>query len=245
MNNLSELIANLSAERRELLGRMIKERETNAEGSRGCIPRLRDPEALSPLSFAQERLWFLHQLNPAQATYNVPVAIRLRGPLNLDAFKSGIAEIVRRHSVLRATFEIIDGKSVQKIGAAAPIDIPIIDLRSLAPSEREAEARRLLEEKALEPFDLGRGPLLRASMLRLGDEERIALILLHHIIFDGWSVGIFLDELMTLYGSCAKDDPSPLPDPPAQYSDFAQWQRERLTPQALGAQLDFWRRHLG
>jgi amino acid adenylation domain-containing protein len=245
MNNLSELIANLSAERRELLGRMIKERETDAAGLRGRISRRRDPEALSPLSFAQERLWFLHQLNPAQATYNAPIVIRLRGPFNLDAFKNGIAEIVRRHSVLRATFETIDGKSVQKIGALEPIDIPIIDLRSLAPSEREAEARRLLEEKALAPFDLGRGPLLRVSMLRLGDEERIALILLHHIIFDGWSLGIFLDELMTLYGSCAKDDPSPLPDPPAQYSDFAQWQRERLTPQALEAQLDFWKRRLG
>ncbi len=245
MNNLSERIANLSAERRELLGRMIKEQGTGAADLSGGIPRRHDPEALSPLSFAQERLWFLYHMEPEQATYNAPVTIRLRGQFNFDAFKRGLAEVVRRHSVLRATFEIIGGKAVQKIGSAGPIDIPFIDLRRLAPPEREAEARRMAEKEVSAPFDLRRGPLLRASMLRLGDDEHIALIMLHHIVFDGWSLGIFLDELMTLYGSCAKDDPSPLPDPPAQYSDFAQWERERLTPQALEVQLDFWRRRLG
>ena len=245
MNNLSERIANLSAERRELLERMLKERETGGADFRGGVPRRPDQENLSPLSFAQERLWFLYNAEPGQATYNAPVVIRLRGPFNLDAFKRGLAEVVRRHSVLRATFEIIDGKSVQKVGAAGPIDIQIIDLRGLTPPEREAEASRLVEEKASAPFDLRRGPLLRATLLRLGDEERVAVISLHHIVSDGWSVGIFLDELMTLYSSCAKDEPSPLPDSPAQYADFAQWERERFTPQALEAHLDFWKRRLG
>jgi hypothetical protein len=120
MNNLSERIANLSAERRELLERMLKERDAAAADLRGGIPCRPDPAALSPLSFEQERLWFLYHMETGQGAYNAPVAIRLRGPFNFDAFKRGLEEVARRHSVLRATFEIINGKSVQKIGAGTP-----------------------------------------------------------------------------------------------------------------------------
>jgi amino acid adenylation domain-containing protein len=244
MSNVSHRIASLSVEKRELLARLMKEKGAATRVGRR-IPRRPDPEAPAPLSFAQERLWFLEQLEPGNAVYNAPAAMRLRGQLDTDYLERSLTEVVRRHSVLRTTFEFTDGESVQKIAPARPQRIPLNDLSYLPPAEREAELRRLIEENALSPFDLTRGPLLRASLLRLSEEEHVLLCSLHHIIFDGWSLGILIDELTTIYMDYLRGETPALAEPPAQYADFAVWQRERLSGDALEEQLDFWRRQLG
>jgi amino acid adenylation domain-containing protein len=197
-----------------------------------------------PLSFAQQRLWFLEQLERPGALYIVPVAVRLRGRLNVGALERALGEVVRRHEVLRTTFASEGGSPLQVVTPSRALSLPVNDLRGLAGAEREAEARRLAAEEAQRPFDLGAGPLLRAALLRLGEEEHVALLTMHHIICDGWSVGALIDELSALYGAFSQGQPSPLEEPPVQYADYAAWQRGWLEGEALERQLDYWRRHL-
>ncbi|HEX6863967.1 MAG TPA: amino acid adenylation domain-containing protein, partial [Thermoanaerobaculia bacterium] len=182
-----------------------------------------------PLSFAQERLWFLDQMEPGSAAYNMPFAARLDGELDIEAFRQALEGIVQRHEALRTTFQAgSDGRPVQIIAAPAPLALPVIDLSA-------GEVQYRLEAEARLPFDLARGPLLRALLLRLGPESHVALVVQHHIVSDGWSIGVFLRELSALY------EGSPLPDLPVQYADYAVWQRS--WPR-LDAQLAWWRERL-
>jgi amino acid adenylation domain-containing protein len=197
-----------------------------------------------PASFAQQRLWFLEQLEPSSAAYNIPVAVRLRGRLNRDALTRALNEVVRRHEALRTTFATSDNQPVQVIADHRPRPLPLIDLCGLGPRERAAEAQRLSDAEARRPFDLSRGPLLRASLLRLGEREHVALLTLHHIISDRWSCSVLLRELTTLYEAFCGGRESPLSELPIQYADFALWQREWLRGDVLREQLDYWKGQL-
>ncbi|HEX2191293.1 MAG TPA: condensation domain-containing protein, partial [Longimicrobiaceae bacterium] len=203
-----------------------------------------------PLSFAQERLWFLHQMEPEGAGYNMPWSGRLRGCLDACALERALGELVRRHEALRTTFRPVEQGAVQIVHPAAPARLPVLDLTGLAPRAREDEARRLAREDAARPFDLERGPLLRATLVRLSDEEHVLLLTMHHIVSDGWSMGVLFRELFTLYESLSRPSgaagpASPLPPLAVQYADFAVWQRSWLRGEVLRRQLDWWRERLG
>ena len=195
-----------------------------------------------PLSFAQQRLWFVDQLDPGSPLYNIPLAVELKGNLNVAVLQRSLNEVIRRHEVLRTTFAMIDHEPVQIIAPDLSLTLPEIDLENLP--DPEVEARRLVNAEAGKPFDLARGPLMRASLLRLSAKKHIALLTLHHIISDGWSMDVLLRELTTLYAAYSKGAPSPLPELPIQYVDFAQWQRQWLTGEVLEKQLSYWKRQL-
>jgi amino acid adenylation domain-containing protein len=197
-----------------------------------------------PLSFAQQRLWLLDRLNPGGAPYNIPLARRLSGPLNTAALEQRLNEIIRRHEVLRTTFLVSDGRPVQVIATALTVSLPVIDLRELPAADREAEAQRLTTREAQRPFDLARGPLVRPTVLRLGDADHVLLLSLHHIVSDGWSMDVLFQELVTLYGAFCVGWPSPLPELPIQYADYAVWQRQRWQGGELDAQVAYWKQRL-
>ncbi len=204
---------------------------------------LRRKEELPP-SFGQESLWFLDQVEPGIALYNMPMAFRLAGHLDQSVLARSLTEIMRRHEVLRTTFGTEDGRPVQVIGPAQPVSLPLVDLRHLPEAEREAEARRHTEEEARRPFDLSRGPMLRATLFRLADEDHVFLMTTHQIACDGWSRGILYQELATLYGNFVTGHPADLPALPVQYADYAAWQRQRFQGEIRDAQLAYWRRQL-
>jgi amino acid adenylation domain-containing protein len=198
-----------------------------------------------PLSFAQQRLWFLDQLEPGSPLYNVSVAVRLSGQLNREALQLTLDEIVRRHESLRTTFALNGGNQpVQVINAPRRLELLQYDLSGLAPEAGEAEAARLIAELAQRPYELSRGPLLRAQLLRLGEEEQILSVAMHHIVTDAWSMGVLVKEVATLYPAYVEGRPSPLPEPAIQYADFAHWQREWLQGAVLDEQLSYWREQL-
>jgi acyl carrier protein len=200
-----------------------------------------------PLSFAQQRLWFLDQFVPENPFYNIPGAIGLEGRLSVDALERAVNEIIRRHEVLRTRFEAEDGKPLQVIDPWEPRRLLIEDLTSLAMEEREGEVGRIVREEAVKVFDLRRGPLLRVKLLRLGEEEHMLLYTMHHIVSDVWSIGILVGELGALYRAYSMGgagDESPLPELPIQYADYAVWQRNWLQGEALERQLSYWREQL-
>jgi amino acid adenylation domain-containing protein len=197
-----------------------------------------------PLSFAQERLWFLDRLEPGSARYNVASALRLEGALDAGALERALREVVRRHEVLRTTFALQDGEPVQVVHDAVEIRLPVEDLRAIPADEREAEARREAAAEARKPFDLQRGPVLRARLLRLGGEEHVLLLTLHHIVSDAWTQGILDGELTRLYEAFRRGAPSPLRELPIQYADHAAWQRRWLAGEALEKQLGYWKAQL-
>ena len=189
-----------------------------------------------PMSFSQQRLWFLDQLEPNSASYNIPAALRLTGRLNVEALKQSLNEIVARHEVLRTTFATMDEEPVQVVAPMQEGDLSVVNLEPLPAEERETTVQRLADEEAQRPFDLRHGPLLRVTLLRLSDESHVLLVTMHHIISDGWSMGIFTNEVVTLYDAFAQNKPSPLPELPIQYADFAEWQREWLSGETLERQ---------
>ena len=195
----------------------------------------REEERL-PLSFAQERLWFLEQLEPGQSIYNIPAAVRMTGPLHMTGFRDAITEVVRRHESLRTVFPIVGVESVQEIQPASPVYCALVDLRSVA---RDTIERVALEE-ARRPFDLVQGPLLRVTVVRRGEDEHIVLFSIHHIAGDGWSVGVLIRELSTLYDAFLKGRPSPLVELPMQYADFALWQRRWHEGPGYKQHLKYW-----
>ncbi|MDH7486312.1 MAG: amino acid adenylation domain-containing protein [Anaerolineae bacterium] len=200
---------------------------------------------ISPLSFAQERVWFLERLEPGRALYNVPeVTFRLRGPLDVAVLERSLNEIVRRHETLRTTFGQVDGRPVQVIHPSRQLTLPVVSLEHLPLEQREAEARRLAAEEVMRPFDLARGPLFRAVLLRLATDDHVLILPMHHIIADGWSIGILLRELAALYTAFSKGQPSPLPELPIQYADYAAWQRETLQGAFLEQEVAYWRQQL-
>ncbi|HEX3130157.1 MAG TPA: amino acid adenylation domain-containing protein [Thermoanaerobaculia bacterium] len=189
-----------------------------------------------PLSFAQERLWFLEQLEPGGSAYNLPLALRLSGPLDVAALAEGFRGIVRRHEALRTTFPASNGRPVQRIAFEVDLKLPVIDLSGLA--EKETELRQLAAEEAARPFDLVEGPVLRTLLVRLDEREHACLATLHHIAGDAWSLGVLVRDMAALYIG------KPLPELPVQYADFAVWQRGQLSGEALESQLVWWREAL-
>lgn len=196
------------------------------------------------LSIAQERLWFLDQLAPGMTAYNIPKAFRLTGRLDVTALAQSLNEIVRRHEVLRTTFTAIDGRPVQSIASTLTLPLPVVNLSGLPEAERENRAQQLAIEEARQSFDLAQGPLLRAAILQLGEQDYIFLLTMHHIVSDGWSMGGLFRELAALYAAFSTGKPSPLPELPIQYADFAHWQRQWLQGEALQTQLTYWTKQL-
>ncbi|WP_155968552.1 alpha/beta fold hydrolase [Kamptonema formosum] len=197
-----------------------------------------------PLSFAQARMWFFEQLEPENPAYNRPVALRLTGKLNVAALEQSLNEIVRRHEVLRASFPAVDGVPVGAIAPNLSLSLLVTDISDLPERERKVEADRRLAEDAQRPFDLARGPLVRATLLPLSSEDHRLLLAMHHTVFDGWSVGVLLQELGELYEAFSTGNPSPLPALPVQYADFTVWQQQWLVGEVLESQLAYWKKQL-
>ena len=235
-------IAELSAEQRELLELLMREEQLDASNL-PIGPASIEQDAL-PLSFAQERLWFIDRLTPESPAYNIYIGARTKGALNIATLQQCFAEIVRRHEVLRATFTSVEGRPVQVVTPAVSPAFAYVDLSDLSAGEFEAQARRLALQEARRPFDLTRGPLLRVTLLGHSTHEHILLLTMHHIISDAWSMSILGDEVSRLYQSYSTGVPSTLSELKIQYSDYAAWQRSTLQGEVLDSQLEYWQRQL-
>src|ERR1022692_53973 len=217
--------------------------ETASEQPSQVTPRA--PGATLPLTFAQQQLWLHAQLAPNTALYNEPLTVRHRGPLNVPVLRRAFSEIVRRHEAWRTIFPVVDGEPEQRVLPPFAVELPEIDLRALSSAEREQEAVRLAAADARLPFDLARGPLFRAKLVRLDEEEHRLYVTLHHLIFDGFSgYRVFLPELVALYDAFSQGQSSPLPDLPFQIGDYALWQRERTQGPELEPHMQYWRKQL-
>jgi hypothetical protein len=231
----------LSTKQRQLLEARLREKREHSRVP--TIPRREGSDAL-PLSFAQERFWVLDQLDPGGAEYNIPLCLRLKGQLDEGILKECLNRIVARHESLRTRFLAEDGRPRQSISSATPLEIPLVDATTFPEARREAEVMRLCVAEVSRPFELRQGPLLRAKLLRLGQEDHILAVTMHHIASDEWSVGVLLRELKTLYQALCSGTPSPLAELPIQYADYAIWQRELLSGEVLERQLDYWKNQL-
>ncbi|MET0500480.1 MAG: amino acid adenylation domain-containing protein, partial [Candidatus Binatia bacterium] len=243
---LGEVIADLTPEQQALLMLRLRKNAFKRAKQELPVPPIqpvsRNQEL--PLSFAQQRLWFLDQYEPNSSLYNIPGALRLRGFLDVAALEQSLNEIIRRHESLRTTFSMVDGDAVQVIAPAAGQSLAVVDLRDHPEGEREEEARRLVSEEARRAFDLAQGPLFRSKLVRLGEEDHVLLLTMHHIVSDGWSMGVLYGELSMLYRAFINGEPSPLPELPIQYADFAVWQRKWLQGEVLESQLSYWKKQL-
>jgi amino acid adenylation domain-containing protein len=202
-------------------------------------------QAEYPFSFAQQRLWFIEQLQPNTATYNVPVALRLVGSLDVSALGDSINEIVQRHQVLRTTFVSVQGQPMPVVAPSLHIPLLLVDLETLSPRAQEQEVASRATAEAQMPFDLATGPLIRAQLLRLNAETHVLLLNMHHIVTDGWSMLVFTRELAALYEALTTSQSGPLPELTLQYADFAHWQQEQLRAGEFEAQIAYWQRKLG
>ena len=241
MDNLEQLIGNLSPEKRAQLEAWLLEPSGVPKIDDTIPPR---PTGSYSLSFAQQRLWFLAQLEPDNPFYNVPRAMRVRGILNLEAFRKAFQAIIVRHEVLRTVIVSQDGDPVQTVTDNNLRDIPFVDLRRLGPAEREAELLRLLGNEARRPFDLSQDLMLRVHLFQLAEDEHVLLLVTHHIASDAWSTRIFVQEVSALYDAFAAGRPSPLSELAIQYADYALWQRGRLQGPFLEQQLAYWKKQL-
>jgi len=238
----SQAIAALSLEKRQLFDLLLKQRKLgNASLSHIPIGQENDP---APLSFPQQRLWFLEQWEPGTAAYNISAAIRLSGPLDVRALERSLGGIVRRHAALRTSLVAERGEPVQVVAEECAIALSLDNLEAVARELRAAEAERLAREEARQPFDLARGPLLRARLLRLDEREHVLVLTLHHIVCDAWSMAIFGRELAALYAGEIEHRAAELPTLPLQYPDYARWQRRWLTGSRLEQGLEYWSRQL-
>ncbi|MET0400101.1 MAG: condensation domain-containing protein, partial [Longimicrobiaceae bacterium] len=210
------------------------------------LPGMEDEEEVFvfPLSFAQQRLWFVDQMDPGNPLYNVPTVLHLEGALDADALGRALGEIVRRHEVLRTVFEVEEGEPVQVVLPWRPLELPVTDLGAYSDADRQEELDRRALAEGRRAFDLTAGPLFHAELLRLAPDEHALFLTMHHIVSDAWSIGVLLREIGVLYEAFARGEESPLDDLPIQYADFAVWQRERLSGERLEAQLAYWRDQL-
>lgn len=232
MSNTHKDITVLSAEqKRALLAELLQKKASQSR--------------LFPLSFAQQRLWFLDQLEPNTSSYNIPTAVSLAGTLNIAALQQTLNEIVRRHEALRTSFEVVEGQPVQVIAPTLTLALPLVNLQEFSEFERDEEVLRLAKQEAQQPFDLTQCPLLRATLLQLSDTEYVLLFTMHHIISDGWSITLLIQEVATLYTAFSTGKPSPLAELPIHYADFAVWQRQWLQGERLDAQLAYWQQQIG
>lgn len=231
MTDLAKLAASLPFEKRMLLVEQLKQ-----NGSRlNCFP----------LSYAQRRLWFLEQLEPGSPSYNIPLVVSVDGRFDVAAAEESLNEIVRRHETLRTTFTSIEGHPFQIVGRAEPLSLAVIDLCELPEVNREREAMRLATEETRKPFALDCGPLVRARFFKLSPERNIALMVIHHIVSDGWSVGVLLREFASLYQAITEGKPNPLKPFQVQYADYACWQQQWMLGGEPEKDLAYWRRQLG
>ncbi len=206
-----------------------------------AIPR--QARQVAPLSFGQQRLWFINQLNPATPVHNIPVAIELNGRLDINIIERCLNEIVQRHEALRTTIQATDGKPVQVISKSLTVELPVIDVTNLRKSDQEIEVEQIKSAEAHQPFEIASGPLLRSKLVRLSQNRNILLLTMHHIISDGWSIGVLLRALGILYETYIAGGTPSLPDLPIQYADFALWQRQSLEGYFDG-QLSYWKQQL-
>jgi amino acid adenylation domain-containing protein len=235
-------IKELSPQKRAVLEKLLQDQKTLV--SRSSPLGRRSGTGPPPLSYAQERLWFLDQLMPGNTLFNLCSTYRMEEAIDEIVFERSLNEIVRRHESLRTTFKAINGEPFQLVAPTLRLSLPVVDLRHLPESERESEALRLATEEAQRPFNLARGPLLRSMLLRTDDEDYVFVLTMHHIISDGWSMGLFWSELSTLWEAFANGEASPLPELPIQYADFPAWQRDRLQAAVLKEQMAYWKKQL-
>src|ERR1051325_8870121 len=217
-----------------------------AEGKRLLLAELLRKKAQRPkyypLSFAQQRMWFLDQMEPGTSAVNMPSALRLSGELNVRALEQSLNEVVRRHAILRTVFVAGDERPQQVVQAFKPSKLAVFDLSDLPSEQREAETRQLIARETQQPFDLRQGPVWRARLVRLGAAEHVLLFTMHPIVSDGWSMEILTREVSALYAAYAAGEESPLPELPIQYADYAVWQRQWLQGEVLEEQLGYWRK---
>jgi amino acid adenylation domain-containing protein/non-ribosomal peptide synthase protein (TIGR01720 family) len=240
LTGLSKRLAGLSPEKRQKLEELLRA-ERNA-GS--AMQRREDPFAPQPLSFAQQRLWFLTEIQSEEYAYNIPAGFYIDGALDVGALERAVNEIVRRHETLRTRFEVIDGRPMQIVRPFETRPIARIDLTDRAPDERQRALERVAVEEAKRPFDLLAGDLVRVTLAKLEPERYALLFVFHHIVYDVWSIGVLVRELVALYEAFTNGRPSPLPDLVVQYADYARWQREQLVDETLERHVAYWREQL-
>jgi Condensation domain len=232
------------AKRKQLLEGYLHMRPESSPARQTAVAPRRDNSAL-PLTSAQQQLWLHAQLAPDTSLYNEPLTVRRKGPLDVSALERSFTEIISRHEAWRTTVPVVDGQPLQRVEPPFEIKLPLIDLRRIPLAEREGEAMRQAAEDARQPFDLARGPLFRARLVCLGDEDYRLFITLHHLIFDGFSgYRVFLPELAGLYEAFSQGKPSPLPALPFQFADYALQQKEWESSDTLARQMDYWRHQL-
>ncbi|HEY9862090.1 MAG TPA: condensation domain-containing protein, partial [Candidatus Obscuribacterales bacterium] len=242
MNDLAKRIAALSPEQRELFEQRLKQREQASQGL--TIPRRQSGNSL-PLSFDQERIWFFEQLEPNSCLYNMPFAVRLEGSLNAIALQQSFGAIIQRHESLRTTFTTQNGQPIQVVHPTLDCQLEMREIRIQTPDQsQESAIASLLLQASQRPFDLARGPLLRAVLLRINATQHILLVVLHHLIADGWSRGVFIEELAAFYEAFNRQAPVSLPELLIQYGDVAVWQRQWQTGEAAKSQLTYWQQQL-
>lgn len=244
MSDVSSRLASLSPEERAALVMQLKRKSRRVEDRMDNAIKPRADRVEAPLSFAQQRLWFLHQLDPTSSAYHLPVYYRLGGQLNVIALEQSLNEIVRRHEILRTVFAERNDTPYQIVQPSLHVHLPVIDLTAYPKAQSESEIELFIETETARPFSLQDGPLLRATLLKLADDDHGLFIAFHHIVTDGWSMDIFMNELLTLYEAFSADKPSPLAELPLQYGDFAAWQRESITDETLATQLAYWKQQL-
>jgi amino acid adenylation domain-containing protein len=243
MSDLSRRIANLPPEKRAMLeARLLREKAAGAPAP--SIPR-RGERGPSPLSFAQQRLWFLDQLDPGKPYYNLPLALRFTGELDVPALSRALDAIVARHEVLRTTFSTRDGEPLQVIGPPRRVALERRSLSGASEGDRTEALRRTLADELGRPFDLTRDSMLRATLVQEGDRSHVLLLMMHHIASDGWSIGALLGELAAFYEANRSGSEPSVPDLPIQYADYAVWQREWLRGGVEQSQLAYWKECLG
>ena len=243
MTNLAAEIARLDPRKQALLERLMAQ-ETKSAAPQRSIPRRPDRTAPVALSAAQERLWFLDHLVPGNPAYNMPASFRLTGEILPAALRAALNGIARRHEALRTTFVTLHGQPLQVVAPDLEVELAVVDLSGLEASMREAVSARLAAAESLVPFALAIGPLFRASLLRLHAAEHVLLVTVHHIVSDGWSMGVLFRELESLYGAVLGEGAAALPDLPVQYPDYAEWQRQRLQGSWYEERVTVWRQRL-
>jgi amino acid adenylation domain-containing protein len=237
-----ELSVELRSRKSEIIN-FLRQAKSSTNYTQAITPAARNGNL--PLSFAQQRLWFLEQLQPDSYTYNLPTAVRLTGILDVELLERSLNTIIQRHELLRTNFKTVDGNPVVHIQPSVTLPLTVIDLQNFNPIEQDEEVRNLALKEAQTPFDLATDVLLRVKILQLAEDENVVLFTMHHIISDGWSMEILVKEFATLYTAFSSNQPSPLPELAIQYVDFAIWQRQWLQGEVLETQLDYWRQQLG
>ncbi|WYM00562.1 MAG: amino acid adenylation domain-containing protein [Gloeotrichia echinulata CP02] len=242
MDKITERLLQFSPENRDFILKYLKKKVEDKTNQ--PISLVSRESNIFPISFSQERQWFIEQFNPNSPLYNLPNIVRMKGHLNIDALEKSFTEIVNRHEVLRATFTLVDGQPVQMFSPPQSLTLPILDLSHLNEEDREYQFKQLASEDSRRSFNLSTGPLYRASLLRLGNEDYILLLNFHHIVFDAWSAGVLVREFTALYNAFNNGQPSPLPKLPIQYTDFAQWQQQQLQGSLMEKQISYWKKKL-